>query len=384
MRGHVRKRGTKWCFVLDIGRDPITGKRQQKWFSGFKTKKEAEKEMVSKMNEIEKGTFVVEGNVTLEKFLYSWLEEYAQVHCAPKTFVNYEYVIHKHIIPSLGKMILSEVKPVFIQKYCSDKLIRGRIDGKGGLSAGYVSQHYRLLHEIFEHAVKWQIIPTNPVKSVLPPRIQKKKLNVLTKEQIHLVLQASQGEWYYDPIFLAINTGMRRGEILGLQWQDIDFEKCVISVNRIAQRVKRRGVTLRDTTKTENGRRSIAVSTSVITRLEFIKKEQEKQKTQIGLFYQDSDLVFATTLGNPRDPDKLSREFAELVRKIAIPHVRFHDLRHSHATLLLKQGEHPKVVAERLGHSTISITMDTYSHVMPNMQKEASERLDSFLFGDSE
>jgi integrase len=382
LKGHIRKRGNKWCFVIDIGRDPENGRRKQKSFSDFKTKKEAERAMTAKIHELNQGIFVEPAKITLEDFLKRWLEDYALINCAPRTFEGYEYIVRKHLIPSLGKITLNLLKPMHIQKYYSEKLNSGRIDGKGGLSARSVLHHHRLLHEALEHAVKRQIIPVNPVRAVSSPKPQRKQMNVLTREEILQLLKAAEGTRFYEPIFFAVNTGMRRGEIFALRWSDIDFENQIISVRQTLHRLKGKGFIFRNTTKTDGSRRSIAVSQSVINMLNRIKKKQAEQKIALGPAYQDYNLVFCKTDGSPYNLDHFSREFGHFVRRTDLPYVRFHDLRHTHATLLLQQGEHPKVVSERLGHSTITITMDLYSHVLPNMQKEAAQKLDDFLFGN--
>jgi integrase len=159
----------------------------------------------------------------------------------------------------------------------------------------------------------------------------------------------------------------------------------LVSVRQTVQRVNGKGIIFKETTKTDGSRRTIAISESVVNRLNMIKQKQNQNKRKLELFYQDRDLVFANENGSPFDPDDLSRGFRRLIKSsLHIPHVRFHDLCHSHATLLIQQGEHPKVISERLGHSSITITMDLYSHVMPNMQKEAAQKLDDFLFGETQ
>ncbi|MBA4550022.1 site-specific integrase [Thermoactinomyces intermedius] len=381
MKGHIRKRGSKWCFVLDIGRDPKTGQRRQKWFSGFKTKREAERAMAAKIHELNQGGLIEPAKITLEEYLKRWLEDYAKTNCAPRTYEGYEYIITRHLIPSLGKMTLDKLKPLHIQRYYSEKLSSGRTDGKGGLSARSVYHHHRVLHEALEQAVKWQVIAVNPVRAVSPPKPKRKQLTVLTRDEVLQLLKAAEGSKLYEPIFFAVNTGMRRGELFALRWSDVDFENQVISVRQTLYRTKSDGFAFRDAAKTDGSRRSVAVSGSIVNMLKRIKKEQAANKLALGPAYQDHDLIFCKDDGSPYNLDYVSRDFGRLVRKHNLPPIRFHDLRHTHATLLLQQGEHPKIVSERLGHSTITITMDLYSHVLPNMQKEAAQKLDDHLFG---
>lgn len=379
MDGHIRKRRNKYCFVVDIGPDPQTGKRRQKWFSGYRTEREAKKERTRVINEINQGRFVELSKLTLKKFLHQWIENYVKDNCAPRTLQGYELIIEKHINPVLGKKAIDKLKPLDIQKYYTEKLRNGRVDGKGGLSARTVLHHHRLLHEALEYAVKWQIIPINPAKAVSPPKAKKVEFNVLTREQIQTVLEHSKGKPYYNVVFLAIHTGMRRGEIFGLKWKDIDFKNNLLSIRRTLQRIKNKGYVLRDATKTDGSRRTIALTDSVIQLLKQIQQQQEKNKSSLESAYDDQDLVFANPQGGFLDMDNLTRNFSRMVKTLDVPYIRFHDLRHCHATILMQQGIHPKIVSERLGHTSTKLTMDTYSHVMPNMQKEAAKKLDDFL-----
>jgi integrase len=382
VKGHVRKRGTKWAFIIDLGRDEVTGERQQKWFSGFNTKKEAERALAEKINEVNKGTYIEPSDLTLSEYLRGWLQDYAKVNCAPRTYEGYEYIIRDHIIPSLGRITLDKLKPMHIQRYYSQRLQNGRRDGKGGLSPRTVLHHHRVLREALQHAVKWQLLSYNPADAAEAPKPQRKKFNVLSKDEVHKLLDAASKTPYYEAIYMAINTGMRRGEIYGLQWADINFTNKTVGINQTLQRLKGEGLVFRETTKTDGSRRSIAISDNVISMLQKIKTKQKENRLLCGPLYEDHDLVFSNTHGTPINIDYVSQQFGYLVKKIGLQHVRFHDLRHSHATLLLEQGEHPKVVSERLGHSSITITMDLYSHVTPNMQKEAAKKLDDFLFGN--
>ncbi|MDQ0417986.1 integrase [Croceifilum oryzae] len=382
MRGHVRRRGNKYCFVIDIGRDPETGKRQQKWFSGYEGEKEAEVAMIAKIHEFNQGLYVEPSKISFKEFLSTWLTNYAQTNCAPRTFEEYQFIAMEHVSPELGNITMDNLKPMHFQNYYFKKLTKGRKDGTGGLSARSVLAHHRLIHQALEFAVKLQVLKVNPAKSATPPRSEKKEFNVLTKEDIYTLLEGAKGKYFYESVFLAITTGMRRGEIFALRWCDVDFSNQTFAIRQTIQRLKGKGLVIRKATKTHGSRRSIAVSNAVIEMLKVQLEKQAQHKQELGVYYQNHDLVMANKDGSPVNIDYVSREFGRLVKKLDIPHVRFHDLRHSHATLLLHQGEHPKIVSERLGHSTISITMDTYSHVTPNMQKEAAKKLDDFLFGN--
>lgn len=381
MRGHIRKRGNKYAVVLDIGKK-ADGSRNRKWFSGFNSKKEAQRFLNQKLHEIETGTFVEPSKTKLSEYLEHWLENYAELNCAPRTYEGYEYIIRQHIIPQIGHLTMDKLKAVHIQQYYANRLKVGRKDGSGGLSARSVLHHHRVLHEALEHAVKWQVITVNPSKAVTPPRPPKKKMNVLDKEQIHKLLNAAKGTPLYEGIYIALNTGMRRGEIYGLRWKDVDLDNGRFDINRTVQRVKGKGITFREMTK-NGGRRTIDVSESIIKLLKKISARQAQLKLMSeGTYDDENDLVFANPDGSPVDIDGVSRDFGRLIKKIGLPHVRFHDLRHTHASLLIMQNEPPKLISERLGHTSISITMDTYGHLFPSAQKEAAKKLDDYLFGN--
>ncbi|TCS80341.1 site-specific integrase [Tepidibacillus fermentans] len=377
MKGHVRKRGSKWVFVIDVGRDEKTGKRIRKWFSGFNTKKEAEKAMAQKIHELNMGTYVEPSKLTLGDYLYQWLENYAKVNTAPRTYEGYEMIIKKHIIPSLGHITLDNLKPLHIQRYYSDKLSHGRTDGTGGLSAQTVLHHHRVLKEALEQAVKWQLIVRNVADAVEPPRPKKVQMVTLNKQEISKLLETAKDSPFFPIIFTAIYTGMRRGEILGLRWRDINFHNRVISVRQTLQAVKGKGLIFKEP---KNGKeRTVSIPDSLIDLLKKQKIKQNENKLRFGPAYNDFDLVFAQPNGNPFQPSELSRGFNKIIKKAEITPIRFHDLRHTHATLLLEQGVHPKIVSERLGHSSINITLDTYSHVLPNMQEEAANKFDDLI-----
>ncbi|WP_339063632.1 tyrosine-type recombinase/integrase [Tepidibacillus marianensis] len=377
MKGHVRKRGSKWAFVLDIGRDEKTGKRIQKWFSGYNTKKEAEKAMTQKVHELNTGAYVEPSKLTLRDYLYQWLENYAKVNTAPRTYEGYEMIIRNHLAPSLGHIVLEKLKPLHIQKYYSAKLTNGRFDGMGGLSAQTILHHHRVLKEALEQAIKWQLIIRNVADAVEPPRPQKIEMVTLNKEEVSKLIEAAKGSPLFPIIFTAIYTGMRRGEILALRWKDININNKMISVRQTLQAVKGKGLIFKEPKSGKE--RTVSIPDSLIEQLKKQKIKQRENKLLLGQIYSDQDLVFAQKNGSPFQPSEVTRGFNKIIKESGITKVRFHDLRHTHATLLLEEGIHPKIVSERLGHSSINITLDTYSHVLPNIQEEAANRFNELL-----
>ncbi|WML26248.1 site-specific integrase [Neobacillus sp. OS1-33] len=376
MRGTIKKEGTSWFVLYDTGKDPVTGKRKQKKKRGFKTKKEAEKFLSEKLNSINNGTYFEPKDITLNEYLNYWVDNYARLNLAPRTLEHYNYIITQHLKPTLGKIKISNLQPFHLQEYYTQKLETGKIEG-GGLSAQSVKHHHRLISKVLKDAVKWQFISRNVAEAVSPPKTKKVEMQTWDNERVKTFLDASQSSVYYSIYLTAIYTGMRRGEVLGLRWQDVDLENNVIYVRQSLQEVKKVGLTFKEP-KSGKGR-SITITTTLSKELKKIYKVQLEDKLLLGKEYHDLDLVFAQKNGKPIQPTEMARNYRKLVESSGLPYIRFHDLRHTHATLMLQQGVHPKVVSERLGHSSIGITMDTYTHVLPNMQKEAAQQFDQLI-----
>ncbi|QHZ55773.1 site-specific integrase [Brevibacillus sp. NSP2.1] len=370
MKGHVRKRGAKWCFVLDLGKDETTGKRQQKWFSGFATKKEAEKAMAEKITEINQGTFIEPSKEMFASFLTSWLEN-KKMSVRSSTFRNYEWLINNHILPHLGKYELSKLNPMHIESF-----YRKLKKDESALSDEVISKIHTIINAVLTRAHERGFVAKNVAKLVDKPRFSKKKMEVWNEKEVLQFLDVAREDRLYIAFFLAITTGMRRGEILGLRWKDIDFENGEISVQ---QTLSNKGDELQEP-KTKSAQRSIALPEQTVAELKKHKRRIAQEKLLARSVYQDNDLVVCTSVGTKVLPRNLIRTYYRLLKKADVPKIRFHDLRHSHATLLLKKGVHPKIAQERLGHANIRITLDTYSHVLPNMQSEAAKQFGDSLF----
>ncbi|WP_434075967.1 site-specific integrase [Moorella naiadis (nom. illeg.)] len=234
-----------------------------------------------------------------------------------------------------------------------------------------------VLHEALSQARESGLILQNPVEAAKPPRHPKKKVQPLNPEQVKRLLETAKGDTLYPAFLLALGTGLRRGEILGLRWQDLDLQKGTLQVRQSLIRT-REGFKFEEP-KTEKSRRQIPLPPSVVAALKRHKAWVNQNKLIFGSDYEDHDLVFPVENGRPRDPKGFADHFNRLLDKAGLPHIRLHDLRHTHATLLLLEGVHPKVVQERLGHSTVSITLDIYSHILPGLQEKAAERIDGLL-----
>jgi len=380
MRGHITKRcKNSYTIVLSLGNDPATGKRKQQWLSIKGTKKDAEKRLSELLSQLDTGGFVRPSKLTLGEFLEQWLRDYVWPNLAPTTSEIYEFIINHHLVPALGNLPLTQLKPEVIQRYISEKLERGRCDGKGGLSPKTVRHHYVTLHDALSAAVKWGLLARNPADAISPPRVQCHEMQTWNEDEVTLFLKAAKGTPYYCLFYIALYTGMRRSELLPLRWQDIDLILGQISVSRSLHRPIGSSEPVFREPKTASGRRTIALSPSAIM---VLKEHQEKQKLEcimLGKSLTDDNLVFSCVDGKSLSPDNVTHAWFKLVRRTGLKPIRLHDARHTHASLMLKQGIHPKIVQERLGHSSIQITLDTYSHIAPGLQKAAAERFDELV-----
>ena len=379
MRGHIRKRSKDtWTIVIDAGRDPSTGKRSQQWVSVKGTKKDAERKLAELVHQVDTGGFVRPAKVTVAEFLDRWLHDYAWPNLAPRTAEGYEQIIRGHLIPGLGYIPLTQLRPEHLQQYYADKLASGRRDGKGSLSPRTVRHHHVTLHGALQSAVKWGLLARNPADAVDAPRYQAHEIRTFNEKDIRVFLTAARPTPYYSLFYLALFTGMRRSELLALCWDDIDLDLAQVSVVRTIHQLRDRTIVFR-APKTAKGRRTVALPPSAALMLREHREKQEAIRASLGKALQGSDLVFSQPDGRPLLPDTATHAWIKLTRRTGLAGVRLHDARHSHASLMLKAGIHPKVVQERLGHASIQITLDTYSHITPGLQAAAAERFDQEL-----
>ena len=379
MRGHIVKRGKdSYTIVLSMGYDPVTGKYKQQWVSVKGTKKDAEHKLAEMLHQIDTGGFVKPGKVTVAEFLERWLDEYVRPNLAPRTTEGYEHIIRRHIIPRLGSILLTQLKSDHLQKYYADLQTKGRLGGKSGLSPRTVRYVHVTLHAACKSAVRWGLLSRNPADTVDPPRHEQHEMHILDEPQVKALLEAARSTPYYALFYLALYTGMRRSELLALRWCDIDLILGEVSVARSLHRLKD-GRIVFGSPKTAKGRRMIALPPTASVVLRNHREQQKAIFAILGRPLEESDLVFCQTDGHPTLPDTVTHAWIKLVRRVGLEHIRLHDLRHTHASLMLKQGIHPKIVQERLGHASIGITLDTYSHVVPGLQAAAAARFDQGL-----
>ena len=378
MRGTIRKRAKdSWTLWWDEPRG-AGGKRRQRNKTVKGPKRVAEAELRSILSELDSGSYIPQNKLTVKDLLERWLSEYVDIQVRPNTADGYRMICDLHIMPELGILRLDELHQSHIMRYQQSALLNGRRDGKGGLSARTVKHHHRVLSEALSHAVKWGVLSRNVAQMTDPPRPSRKEVIILPPSEIDRLIDAFEGTDYYALVYTALYTGMRRGELLGLRWCDVDLPLATISVTQSLQRLYGGEFSVREP-KSAHSRRLIPMPPSLAILLRSHKEHEEQQKELLGITVAPTDLVFAHLDGSPLDPSTVSHTFAQIVTESGLKNVRFHDLRHAHASLMLRTGANPKVISERLGHSSIAITMDIYSHVMPGLQEEAAIRFEEAL-----
>lgn len=371
MRGCIKSRGKNtYSVIINLGKNPTTGKFKQRWVTVNGSKKDAEKRLSELLHQQDTGALMQPDKTTMTDYLNRWLSDYARPNLSPRTIEGYEHILQRYFIPALGNIALSQLKPEHLQQYYSKML-------GNGLSAQTVRHHHTVLHKALQTAVEWVIIIRNVADAVTPPRAQSPEMQIWNESEISQFLESVKPTQYYALFYTALFTGMRRSELLALRWQDIDFILGQIYVNR-SLHVLKGGRVIFKSPKTAKGRRTVALPPSAFLVLNEYRETKEAESLLLDKPITDADLVFST-LGKPLLPNTVTHAWIKLVRRSGLKVIRFHDARHSHASLMLRQNIHPKVVQERLGHSTIAITLDIYSHVTPGLQEAAAKRFDDAM-----
>ena len=370
----IRRGGRTWLVRVFLGRDPDTGKRRYHNHTVKGTKKDAQRYVNGVLRDLDMGSFVEPTKMTLNSYLDHWLETAARPGVRQRTYDQYEGLLERHVRPSLGDCRLHQLAPIEIQGLYSDLQTRG-------LSARTVRYVHAVLSSSLKQAVKWRMLSQNPASFVDLPRIKKKEMRAFSAEEAIAFLEAAKDDRWGTLFGFGLATGMRPGEYLALRWSDIDLQVGTATVMRSLARRKDGGWEFEEP-KTKNSRRTIPLPASLVTAVAKHKREQAEERLAKGPKYENQNLVFASSTGRPLDQINLvRRHFKPILKHAGIPkEFRLYDLRHSCATLLLLAGENPKVVSERLGHASITLTLDTYSHVLPSMQQRAAEKLEAILF----
>jgi integrase len=321
------------------------------------------------------GTYLEPAKTTLAQFLDQWLAD-IKGNVAPRTHERYNEIARKNLIPLLGATTLPKLQPMQISAAYTKALASGRRDGKGGLSPRTVHHMHRVLKQALSQAVRWQLLTRNPTEAVDPPKVERHRITTYDMPQTAALIDAVRGTRMFIPTLLAVLCGMRRGEIAALRWRNVDLSMGQISIVASAEQMNS-GVRLKET---KSGRaRTVAMSGTVRDELRLHRVQQAQDMLKLGTRLTDENFVAAFADGSPMQPTFITHEWVRVIRATSLPRVRFHDLRHAHATHMLSSGIHPKVASERLGHSKVGITLDLYSHVLPGMQEDAAAKMDLAL-----
>lgn len=368
--GHIRKRGAN-SWLVSLSHD-VNGKRKIHYKTIRGTKEKAEQYLSKIVQEKLQGTFVDVPAITLNQFFDRWLESVSRIRTSERTTYGHESLYNRYFRESIGYKRLEKLNVLDIQKVYGEMLSRE-------LAAVTVRHAHSVLRCALKQAVKWDLLHRNPAELVELPKVQRKERRVLASEEARAFIAACEGVRFGLTFEFALLTGMRPEEYLALQWSDVDFERCTAQVRRAIIRHKK-AWSFKEP-KTSRSRRTVVLPAPLVRKLMSHKRQQAEQRLRVGSEWQVHDLVFCSEFGTPLSiPNLTYRYFRPILQKAGLPQIRLYDLRHSCATLLLIAEENPKVVSERLGHSTIVLTLDTYSHVLPTMQEKATARLESMLY----
>lgn len=360
--GSVYKRGKYWVGQVGSGKN-----REMKYFD---TQREANAWRREKVEQWRQGLVFAGSKVPLSNFLDDWLIV-AKTSVRPNTYQQYTQIVYQHINPTLGEILLKDLRPDHVQRLYTVKLA-------GGTSPRTTRLIHAVLHRALNHALKIGLVVRNASDAVTRPKVPRKEMKTLDDYQVRQLIQAAEGTRMQVLIWVAVTTGLRQGELLGLKWSDLNWQTRRMHIQRQVQRRKGEGLVFCEP-KSASGRRVITLGMATIIKIREHKKVQQKEQLLAGEKWQDYDLIFPTPIGTRLDPSNVLKVYKKCLREAGLPNLRFHDLRHTAATLMLQQNINPKVVQERLGHADISLTLNTYSHVLPSIQEEAAEKMDELL-----
>ncbi len=385
-QGHIRQQGKgSWELKFDLGRDPLTGKRITKYTTFRGTKRKAQEELTRLLAHRNEDSYVDPTKMTLAAYLRHWLAADIDRRVAARTAARHRGIVEKNIIPRLGQVPMRKLTAVHIEAFEAELQREGWVKRqsepaskeKRGLSAQTVQHVHRTLSQALSHAVRLGVLMKNPAAQVKPPRPERREIKILGKDDIGAVLKSAIGTPLYLPVLIAVTTGVRRGELLGLRWSDVDLKAGTLTVNQSLERIK--GKVAFKAPKTKTSRRSITLPAATVQALQEHRLAQAEERLTLGLGRDPRGLVLTSAIGEPRDADSLTKAFGRLVAATAVTPITFHGLRHTHISHLLMDGVHVKVVSERAGHANINVTLSVYAAYIPSMQADAALRVDAWL-----
>ena len=389
MAGSIEKRGENTYRLVVSGGKNLDGTRCKKTKTIHGTRKDAEIALAEFITEVNRGLVPEGKSITFEEFFYIWDEKYASKELAPKTYSRYIGILKSRILPYLGSFPLDKIKPTDLMNFYdmleNDTQIK-RIAKNNGqrtlkpLSPKTILEHHRLISAMLQNAVYWQILPYNPADRVKPPKHERPQIKYYDDVQCKQLLEALENEEikFQTIVILTLFTGMRRGEVLGLEWSDIDFKEGFVHITKASQYTSDKGIFVKDP-KTHSSIRKVGIPDIVINMLYKYKTWYDAEKEKCGDLWNNSNRLFVTWNGNPMHPDTVTDWFRSFIEKNNLPKITFHGLRHTNATLLISKNVDVAVVASRLGHAQITTTLNFYVHPVEAHNKEAGNVLEKML-----
>jgi integrase len=375
MAGSVTRQGTTWQYVVDLGIDG-NGRRRQYRRRGFPTKKAAQAAMLEAQSLQLRGELANPGRRTLADYLAQWLDA-VQASLEPAAWTNYRNCLHLYVVPRLGQVQLGLLTPLTLSSLYAELLRSGGRKGRP-LSPTSVRLVHGVLRKALNDAVQWGLLGTNPALRASVPKRRRVELRVWTPEEAAAFVTAVEGQRLAPCWLLALTAGLRRGELAGLRWEDVDLDRAVVRI--AVQRTTDSDYNIVSKEPKASSRRSVALAEQMVAALRRHRIRQAQERLAAGPAWQDSGLGFVDDLGRGYHPQRITDLFHEAAAAAGLPRIRLHDLRHTSATLALVAGIHPKIVQERLGHASIGMTLDIYSHVLAGMQHDAAAQVEGLLW----
>jgi integrase len=370
MSGHIRRRGEgSWELKYETGTDPHTGKRTTRYASFKGTKREAQAELVRLMETVRRGGHIDPIKLSLTKYFDRWEQGWLALQVGPKTRERYIELLRLHVRPHIGALLLHKLQPVHLAELYGKLL-------KQGLSPSTIAHVHRVVRKALTVAMEWSLLSRNPAAVAKPPRGQAREIEIITVEQAQKILHCFRGRSLYPIIALALATGMRRGELLALRWNNVDLDAGRIQVERSLEQTKA-GLRIKEP-KTKHGRRGIRVPPSVVAELRAHWTQQQQHRLKLGLGRAgNDDLVFPRWDGTLRSPNATSTEWRQLLAEFKLPAVSLHALRHTHASQLIAAGMDVITISRRLGHASATITLNVYGHLFGSGDDRAAEIIEA-------
>lgn len=374
--GTIRQRKDgRWEGRYTVGRDPGTGKQVQRSVYGS-TQQEVRKKLAQVTVEIDSGTYKDPCKIKLGEWLDIWVAEYLN-DVKPRTIESYTDHIKNHIKPALGAVKLEALTTPAVQRFYNQ--LGAEKGGKTGLSPKTVKNIHGVLHEALQQACKVGYIRTNPVDACTLPRAEKKEIKPLDSDEISAFLKAIQGHRFETVYIVTLFTGLRRGEVLGLTWDAVDFDGGTLLINKQLQKIPGEKAAFRLVSTKNSKGRTITAAPSIFAVLKRYRAKQAEWRLRAGETWEDSNFVFTDEFGHHLSPHTVYHNYKRIVASIGLPAARFHDLRHSYAVAALKEGDDVKTVQQNLGHHSAAFTLDTYAHDTAEMKRESAARMEKFI-----